>query len=154
VILVRRAQGTRVSADKNAEQRARLAHSDLSPENVQIPEDSPTWRTVDVGSTHSFHGGDERQPSAVTVPAGRRTTTDESNTVQFTIDGVDYEIELIDKNETSLRDNLAEVIAAVNHATARSAALRKWARTNGYEVADDDRIPADVIAAYEEAQAQ
>lgn len=33
-------------------------------------------------------------------------------------------------------------------------AIREWARAHGYQLADWDRIPTDVIAGYEEAQAE
>lgn len=53
--------------------------------------------------------------------------------------------------------NLPTVAGATSNGTpAKSpeliAAIRRWARENGYEVADKGRIAADIVSAYEAAQ--
>ncbi|OLR93563.1 Lsr2 family DNA-binding protein [Actinokineospora bangkokensis] len=42
-------------------------------------------------------------------------------------------------------------VNAVAVPTVSPAEMRAWARTNGYEVSDRGRVPADVVAAYKEA---
>jgi hypothetical protein len=92
---------------------------------------------------------------------------DATETVSFAIDGATYEIDLSDKNASKLRDALAPYLGHARKVSggrrgprkaAASASLgpsprlvRDWARSNGYEVSDRGRVPADVIAAYEAA---
>ena len=89
-----------------------------------------------------------------------------SETVSFGLDGTTYEIDLNDKNAGKLRDALAPYLG---HARKTSGGrrgrkssgggsagpnpklVRDWARSNGYEVSDRGRVPADVISAYEAA---
>lgn len=91
-------------------------------------------------------------------------TADE--TITFAVDGVSYEIDLSTANAAQLRDAFA---AWVGHArrvggrtrtvrrgtgTARaaggqSAAIREWARANGFTVNERGRIPAEVKAAFD-----
>jgi outer membrane protein TolC len=95
-------------------------------------------------------------------------TADE--TVNFSIDGAAYEIDLSDKNAQRLRDALAEFVAharrsnrgprpSANGSGERKArvargdreqtgAIRQWARSNGYKIGDKGRIPANVLEAY------
>jgi hypothetical protein len=96
-------------------------------------------------------------------------TADE--TVTFGVDGAAYEIDLSTKNATKLRQALAAFVNAgrrtgrVSRSTPRngvprqssgsdqdSAAIRVWARENGYEVSERGRIPAIVRAAYRSAR--
>ncbi|ASR39919.1 nucleoid-associated protein Lsr2 (plasmid) [Prauserella marina] len=96
-------------------------------------------------------------------------------TVTFGLDGVHYEIDLCEDNADELRDALARYIeharrtggrrrttarrrgASSNGSVGASSAppqreettaIREWARTAGFEVADRGRLPADVITAY------
>lgn len=83
-----------------------------------------------------------------------------SGTVRFGLDGKDYEIDLSEHNADQLREVLrAYVLAArkVGGSPRRAtgprplndtAAIRAWARENGYKVNDRGRINADVIKAY------
>jgi hypothetical protein len=96
-------------------------------------------------------------------------------TVQFAVDGRRYEIDLSMQNATRLRDTLAEFVAAGRRpggASARGgrpaasgsaaptrraavdreygAAVREWARANGFEVSSRGRIAANIRKAYEE----
>lgn len=86
-------------------------------------------------------------------------------TVSFSLDGVSYEIDLSTAHATELRDAFATWVgharrvggrartgrraAGSRAAGGESAAIREWARANGYKVNDRGRIPADIKAAYE-----
>jgi hypothetical protein len=95
-------------------------------------------------------------------------TADE--TVEFGVDGKNYEIDLSKGNAGKLRDALAAYVAAARRAggggrrrggSATSAparrpaidreqnqAIREWARKRGMKVSDRGRIPAEVLDAY------
>jgi len=89
-------------------------------------------------------------------------------TVQFVLDGVNYEIDLSETNAKKLRSKLQPWVTAgrrtagsrrrrgVRSASASigrtdSAAIREWARTSGHEIARRGRIPVEVIDAYRAA---
>lgn len=86
-----------------------------------------------------------------------------SDTVQFGIDGVSYEIDLTDENAEKLRDALRVWVensrriggrkrpggVGASRGTGDAAKVREWARENGYEVPDRGRIPAEIREAYE-----
>jgi hypothetical protein len=103
--------------------------------------------------------------------------TEAAETVTFSLEGQQYEIDLSDRNATRLRDSLAAYVGAARRAgtarqprpatatptpapTARtsaatgdreqSAAIREWARENGHQVSDRGRIPHSVIEAYQQ----
>jgi hypothetical protein len=102
------------------------------------------------------------------------TVAEDISTVSFGLDGAEYEIDLTEANATKLRDALAGVIAAARRTGGRikrrtptsgsasparptadrekTKAIREWARENGWDLAERGRIPANVAAAYEEAQ--
>ncbi|MFI6761888.1 Lsr2 family protein [Micromonospora sp. NPDC050417] len=92
-------------------------------------------------------------------------------TVEFGIDGVNYTIDLSEKNAGKLRKALdgyitagnrigrttPEVRGAAGRGVARGAsrtdrdqnrAIREWATKNGYDVSERGRIPASVVRAY------
>lgn len=91
-------------------------------------------------------------------------------TVEFGIDGVSYEIDLSAGNAGKLRGSLADYVSNARKAGGRrkvagparrvsvagrasvdreqNAAIREWARKNGYNVSDRGRIPAEVLDAY------
>lgn len=96
---------------------------------------------------------------------------DADETVEFGLDGAQYEIDLSAKNAAKLRDALATYVASARRAgrgsrsavagtsgrrAARPArsdreqtqAIRAWARKNGHKVGEKGRIPASVIEAY------
>jgi hypothetical protein len=91
--------------------------------------------------------------------------SDASETVAFGLDGTAYEIDLNDKNAAALRDALSAYVGHARKVSARgrrtrSAAatsgpsareLREWARSNGFEVSDRGRVPAEVREAFEAA---
>jgi hypothetical protein len=89
---------------------------------------------------------------------------DATETVLFGLDGVNYEIDLSDKNATKLRDSMGKYVASARRTTPRArrggrrsssgpttAQVRDWARSNGYEVSDRGRISSEIRAAYESA---
>ncbi|MEV0471004.1 histone-like nucleoid-structuring protein Lsr2 [Streptomyces prunicolor] len=90
-----------------------------------------------------------------------------AETLTFGLDGRTYEIDLNDKNAKKLRDALApyaeagrKIGKAAAGTRARStaaksgddtAAIRAWAKENGYEVNDRGRVPATIREAYAKA---
>jgi hypothetical protein len=95
-------------------------------------------------------------------------------TVSFALDGVNYEIDLADKNAKELRDAFARYVQAARKVGGRgtrasgggrsratggggrmdreqAGAIRDWARKNGHAVSDRGRIPSSVVEAYEAA---
>jgi alpha-L-fucosidase len=94
------------------------------------------------------------------------TAADE--TVEFAIDGVSYEVDLSSNNAQKLRDDLQKWVDAARRVGGKrkprsaifhrestggedTAAMRAWARGNGYELANRGRIPFNVIDAYRAA---
>ncbi len=95
--------------------------------------------------------------------------------VTFSLDGVQYEIDLSSKNAAALRDALAPYLAAgtkvgrggvvpsgrrgrvsSSAATGRSGrdqnrAIREWAQQQGLEVSERGRLKQDIIDQYEAA---
>ncbi len=89
-------------------------------------------------------------------------------TVEFGVDGKNYEIDLSKDNASKLRDALASYVAAARRAGGRrrgaagggqagrrpsidreqNQAIRDWARKRGMKVSDRGRIPAEVLDAY------
>lgn len=94
-----------------------------------------------------------------------------SETVDFSLDGVSYEIDLSADNARRLRDSVAPYVAEARRAGNRSARsgrtgrgkgsrssgsgsaaqIREWARANGFDVPDRGRVSADVRKAFEDA---
>lgn len=91
-----------------------------------------------------------------------------TETIAFSLDGANYEIDLNDDNAAKLRDAVAPFVGHARKVTggparrgARRAAgrtdgpnakdVRAWAAANNYKVSDRGRVPADVVAAYEAA---
>jgi cell division protein FtsI/penicillin-binding protein 2 len=95
-------------------------------------------------------------------------------TVRFGLDRTDYEIDLTDKNAKVLRDAFAKYVGAARRTTGgtRAAdssrarggrtgtasardydpkAVRAWAESQGIEVSARGRVPADLVARFQEA---
>lgn len=90
-------------------------------------------------------------------------------TVKFSVDGVDYEIDLNSEHGDALRRAVAPFIVAGRRATrgiitgrrttrgaapapldrGRNHAIRAWAAEAGIELSGRGRIPADVVERYE-----
>lgn len=94
--------------------------------------------------------------------------SDAEGTVRFGLDGLHYEIDLSTAHAKELRGVLARYIEAGRKASgsarrvpgsrAKATAnglntneIRDWAKTNGLEVKDRGRVPADVIAKFRAA---
>jgi hypothetical protein len=91
-------------------------------------------------------------------------------TVEFSLDGKNYVIDLSDKHAAALRENLADFIPNARKlgggparrrssggSAARSqdtAAMREWGRANGFSVSDRGRVSQQVRKAYLEAHGQ
>jgi hypothetical protein len=89
-------------------------------------------------------------------------------TVSFSIDGAEYEIDLSAANAAGLRNALAPWLAHARKTGGRrkrgsagskpagsssSSDIRAWAIANGHEVSSRGRVSADVREAYEKAHA-
>jgi hypothetical protein len=91
--------------------------------------------------------------------------TEADETVRFSLDRVDYEIDLSKKNATSLRDALAQYVGAARRMGGRrstggprrraggngTAAIRDWAKSKGYKISDRGRVPANIVEEYNKA---
>lgn len=95
-------------------------------------------------------------------------SSDAEGTVRFGLDGLHYEIDLNTAHAKELRGALARYVEAGRKVSGparrapRSRAqattnglptseIRDWAKTNGLEVKDRGRVPADVIAKFRAA---
>ncbi|MGG8407643.1 Lsr2 family protein [Streptomyces sp. 12297] len=92
-------------------------------------------------------------------------------TVTFALDGKTYEIDLTTANADKLRTLLEPYAKSGRRTGGRAAAgrtkggrvaaggntdtaeIRAWAKSNGYNVNDRGRVPADIREAYEKAKA-
>lgn len=87
-----------------------------------------------------------------------------SETVEFGLDGVTYEVDLSDENAAKLRDDFAQWVGIARRAGGRRqtrrrgtsaggnkeelAKIRQWARDNGYKVSDRGRVAQEIKDAY------
>ena len=86
-------------------------------------------------------------------------------TVPFAFDGTAYEIDVCAQHAKELRDKLGPFIDHARRASAvsrrrrsrggpsreRSAEIRAWAKSRGYKVNERGRIPAAIVAEFEDA---
>ena len=89
--------------------------------------------------------------------------TPADETVGFGLDGVVYEIDLSKKNAAGLRGALSKYVGAgrrtrsgrprvtPSRVTSDSRTVRVWAKANNVPVTDRGRIPASVMAQFNEA---
>jgi hypothetical protein len=92
-------------------------------------------------------------------------------TVRFGLDGADCEIDLNAKHAQALRDALAPDLGAARRAGSgarrpargvrrapasgvNTTEIREWAKAQGVEVKDRGRVPADLVAKFNEATGQ
>ncbi|MQA27406.1 MAG: Lsr2 family protein [Micromonosporaceae bacterium] len=92
---------------------------------------------------------------------------DAAETVKFGLDGVDYEIDLSEKNATALRDSVARFVAAgrrIGRTTGKQAvsrprgqastdreqnkAIREWAKRKGLTISERGRISQEIVDQY------
>ncbi|CAN5555090.1 Lsr2 family protein [soil metagenome] len=86
-----------------------------------------------------------------------------AETVAFSLDGIDYEIDLTAKHASKLRTQVTPWMEAARRTggtrrPARQKAtdsdstdIRSWARAHGYDVGDRGRIPQDASTAFRAA---
>lgn len=97
--------------------------------------------------------------------------SDADETVKFSLDGIQYEIDLSKANASKLRDavgpyakagtKLGRSVVPGGRASARrgsadrdqNAAIRAWAQAQGLKVSDRGRISAEIVAAFNDAHA-
>lgn len=85
-------------------------------------------------------------------------------TVRFSVEGVDYEIDLSNENINELHNDFAKWIAAARRVGGRArrgsempqmpnrtAQVREWAIANNYEVSARGRVPAEIFEAFDKA---
>lgn len=104
---------------------------------------------------------------------GEELSNDTVHTVEFSLDGTSYEIDLSSANAASLRNDFAAWVGHARKVTgARSArrrtpraaatgsaaaskeqntAIREWARANGHTVSERGRISATIVEAFHKA---
>jgi len=105
----------------------------------------------------------------ITVLTDDLDGSDADRTIEFGLDGVNYTIDLSDKNAGKLRKVLDPYLAVASRigrtgANGRIAsraaaapsrtnreenqAIREWASKNGFEVSERGRIPSSIVEAY------
>ncbi|SCX00402.1 histone-like nucleoid-structuring protein Lsr2 [Corynebacterium jeikeium] len=92
---------------------------------------------------------------------------DEVNVIDFSVNGIDYTLDLSAKNREAFEKALEPYIQVARRRTRGSAGrrttgrnsnpernrmIREWARENNVEVSERGRISADVIEKFEKAQ--
>jgi hypothetical protein len=89
---------------------------------------------------------------------------DATETVEFALDGVTYEIDLNDENATRLREDFASWIGQARRSGGRRqtrrrgtstsgpsedlSKIREWGRENGYKVSSRGRVSQELRDAY------
>jgi hypothetical protein len=105
---------------------------------------------------------------------GKPIAEGRGETVRFALDRQDYEIDLGEKNAKAMRDAMTKYVSAARRVSgaARSAgrgrsssrstaaardydpkAVRAWAESQGIEVSQRGRVPAELVAKFQEANA-
>jgi Lsr2 len=106
---------------------------------------------------------------------GKPIPDGKGETIRFSLDRTDYEIDLADKNAKALRDTLAKYVTAARRtgagtrggrgrtgrggteASSRNGrgydpkAVRAWAESQGLQVSQRGRVPADLVAKFQAA---
>lgn len=90
--------------------------------------------------------------------------TPADETVEFPVDGTDYEIELNSDNAAKFREVLEPYISKARRVSGSRTSKKKvtssrfdpvkvrdWARDNGFEVSERGRLSSEVIEAYEKS---
>ncbi|WP_030443548.1 histone-like nucleoid-structuring protein Lsr2 [Actinoplanes subtropicus] len=92
---------------------------------------------------------------------------DADGTIEFGLDGVNYTIDLSEKNAGKLRKALEPYLTVASRVRVsdgriasrtkaaptranrnQNQAIREWASKNGYEVSERGRIPASIVEAF------
>ena len=102
---------------------------------------------------------------------GKPIPDGKGETIRFSLDRTDYEIDLTDKNAKALRDAFAKYVSAARRTTAPQRpsagprgrigaaaardydpkAVRVWAESQGIQVSQRGRVPADLVAKFQAA---
>lgn len=94
-----------------------------------------------------------------------------AHTIRFGVDGVDYTIDLSSEHASEMRSSLAPYVAVATRLPSRVMRpralrggrtmtrgelqqIRDWARSQGLDVSDRGRIPANIIEQYQRANAR
>ena len=92
--------------------------------------------------------------------------SDATTTITFSVAGVDYTIDLNDKNAAKFEKAITPFVAhaqriggrrqrgaSISKLPSNAKIVRSWAQANGYAIPDRGRIPSEILAAYEAAEA-
>jgi nucleoid-associated protein Lsr2 len=109
--------------------------------------------------------------SEVNLPLAKRYSTtwtddldgsDAATTLEFSLDGVAYTIDLSEANAVLMRRCFEPYVGAASGASRRSERFeksqtrhqraREWLRTNGHEVGSRGRLPRELLQRYELAR--
>ncbi len=99
---------------------------------------------------------------------GKPIKEGQGGTFSFALDGVEYEIDLSNKNKEALDKAITPYVQAARRVGGRrrraangtsaaridpgqTRAIREWASQNGYEVSSRGRIPTEIMDAYNSA---
>ena len=100
------------------------------------------------------------------IPEGK------GETIRFGLDRTDYEIDLAEKNAKALRNDLAKYVTAARRTSGGGRggrgrgrtvtgpgrdydpkAVRAWAESQGIQISQRGRVPADLVAQFQAAHA-
>lgn len=105
---------------------------------------------------------------------GKPISEGKGETIRFSLDRADYEIDLAERNAKALRNDLAKYVAAARRSGGGRRgtgsrgrgrggggsgrdydpkAVRAWAASQGIEVSHRGRVPAELVARFQEAHA-
>ena len=107
---------------------------------------------------------------------GKPIPDGKGETIRFSLDRQDYEIDLTDKNAKALREAFGRYVSAARRTSSTRAsgrgrsdrggrastgaardydpkAVRAWAESQGLEVSQRGRVPADLVAKFQAANA-
>ncbi|MET3862549.1 hypothetical protein ABIE38_003495 [Dietzia sp. 2505] len=96
---------------------------------------------------------------------GTELHNEEARSIEFSFDGKDYSIDLSAANADAFREAISPYLNAATKmssgakrkaarksasktSTGETKLIREWAKSNGYNLSDRGRIPADVMDAY------
>ena len=86
--------------------------------------------------------------------------TPAAESIAFSLDGTSYEIDLSEKNATTMRTSMTQWIQKARRTgrsrrsrkTTNLADIRTWAQANGYKVSARGRIAQPVVDAFQQSQ--
>lgn len=94
------------------------------------------------------------------------SATDDVSTIHFSLDGVQYEIDLCRANAERLRTVFTSYVVSARRRRGKAGRkrrplvnmdaplIRAWAAANGFTVSQRGRLSGDIINAYREAQGE